>query len=75
MRTSGFEVTADSMVSALAAQEGGAMRVDLCGGLDGGGLRPSFGTSAVVRERLRIRLYVLIRPRVGDVVFDAAEVE
>lgn len=51
------------------------MRVELCGGLDGGGLTPSFGTLAVVRERLRIPLYVLIRPRVGDFVFDAAEVE
>lgn len=44
-------------------------------GLDGGGLTPSFGTLAVVRERLQIPLYVLIRPRVGDFVFDAAEVE
>ncbi|MEJ8403040.1 copper homeostasis protein CutC [Xanthomonas oryzae] len=75
MSASGLEVAADSVASALAAQEGGAMRVELCGGLDGGGLTPSFGTLAVVRERLRIPLYVLIRPRVGDFVFDAAEVE
>jgi copper homeostasis protein len=68
-------VAADSIGSALAAQAGGAMRVELCGGLDGGGLTPSFGTLAVVRDRLTIPLYVLIRPRVGDFVFDAAEVE
>jgi copper homeostasis protein CutC len=49
--------------------------VELCGGLDGGGLTPSFGTLAVLRDRLTIPLYVLIRPRVGDFVFDAAEVE
>ena len=71
----GLEVAADSVGSALAAQDGGAIRVELCGGLDGGGLTPSFGTLAVVRERLQIPLYVLIRPRVGDFVFDAAEVE
>lgn len=71
----GLEVAADSIGSALAAQAGGAMRVELCGGLDGGGLTPSFGTLAVLRDRLRIPLYVLIRPRVGDFVFDAAEVE
>ncbi|MBB3778470.1 copper homeostasis protein [Xanthomonas campestris] len=75
MSVSGLEVAADSVGSALAAQEGGAMRVELCGGLDGGGLTPSFGTLAVARERLQIPLYVLIRPRVGDFVFDAAEVE
>lgn len=75
MSALGLEVAADSVGSALAAQEGGAMRVELCGGLDGGGLTPSFGTLAVVRERLQIPLYVLIRPRVGDFVFDAGEVE
>jgi len=73
--TMGLEVAADSIGSALAAQAGGAMRVELCGGMDGGGLTPSFGTLAVVRDRLTIPLYVLIRPRVGDFVFDAAEVE
>lgn len=71
----GLEVAADSVGSALAAQAGGAMRVELCGGLDGGGLTPSYGTIAVLRERLTIPLYVLIRPRVGDFVFDEAEVE
>ncbi|WAT14152.1 copper homeostasis protein CutC [Xanthomonas fragariae] len=75
MNTFGLEVAADSVASALAAQKGGAMRVELCGGLDDGGLTPSFGTLAVARERLQIPLYVLIRPRVGDFVFDAAEVE
>ncbi|MEB1528171.1 copper homeostasis protein CutC [Xanthomonas sp. WHRI 7945] len=71
----GLEVAADSIGSALAAQAGGAMRVELCGGLDGGGLTPSFGTLAVLRDRLTIPLYVLIRPRVGDFVFNEAEVE
>lgn len=76
MSAFGLEVAADSGGLGIGrASRRGAMRVELCGGLDGGGLTPSFGTLAVVRERLRIPLYVLIRPRVGDFVFDAAEVE
>ncbi|NII10529.1 copper homeostasis protein CutC [Oleiagrimonas sp. C23AA] len=71
----GLEVAADSLLSALAAQDGGAMRVELCGGLDGGGLTPSYGSIAVSRDSLRIPLYVLIRPRTGDFVFSEPEVE
>ncbi|WP_049620962.1 copper homeostasis protein CutC [Frateuria defendens] len=71
----GLEVAADSLTSALAAQEGGAMRVELCGGLDNGGLTPSFGSIALAREHLRIPLHVLIRPRAGDFVYSPLEIE
>nr|WP_174851743.1 copper homeostasis protein CutC [Xylella fastidiosa] len=73
--SAGLEVAAGSVASALAAQEGGAMRVELCHGLEGGGLTPSYGMLAVVRERLHIPLYVLIRPRGGDFVFSEEEME
>jgi copper homeostasis protein len=70
-----LEIAAGSLESALAAQAGGADRVELCGSLDGGGVTPSFGMIAVARERLRIPLYVLIRPRAGDFVYSPAELE
>ncbi len=35
--SAGLEVAAGSVASALAAQEGGAMRVELCHGLEGAG--------------------------------------
>lgn len=68
-----LEIAAGSLGSALAAQAGGADRIELCADLAAGGLTPSFGTLALARERLRIPLYVLIRPRVGDFVYDADE--
>jgi copper homeostasis protein len=70
-----LEVAANSVASALAAQAGGAGRVELCSALELGGLTPSHATIAMARERLRIPLYVLIRPRAGDFLYDDEECE
>lgn len=70
-----LEVAANSVASAFAAQEGGAGRIELCASLDEGGVTPSHGTIALAREGLSIPLYVLVRPRAGDFVYENAEVE
>jgi copper homeostasis protein len=70
-----LEVAANSVASACAAQAGGAGRVELCAALELGGLTPSQATIALARERLRIPLYVLIRPRAGDFLYDEPECE
>jgi len=68
-----LEVAAGSLASALAAQAGGAGRVELCGNLADGGVTPSCGLIAAARDHLRIPLYVLVRPRGGDFLYDEAE--
>ena len=70
-----LEVAANSVASALAAEAGGAGRVELCSALEVGGLTPSHAAIALARERLRIPVHVLIRPRAGDFVFDDLECE
>jgi copper homeostasis protein len=70
-----LEVAANSLASADAAQQGGAGRVELCAALELGGLTPSHATIALVRERVRLPLYVLIRPRAGDFLYDDDELE
>ena len=75
MTTPLLEVAANSVVSAIAAQDGGAGRVELCAALEVGGLTPSHAQIALARERLRIPLYVLVRPRAGDFLYRDEECE
>ena len=70
-----LEVAANSVASALAAEAGGAARVELCSALEVGGLTPSHATIATAMERLHIPVQVLIRPRAGDFVYDDLECE
>jgi len=67
------EVAVDSVGSAVAVQGGGAGRIELCAGLLEGGTTPSAGMIAACRERVAIPLFVLIRPRSGDFLYDDAE--
>jgi copper homeostasis protein len=75
MTTPILEIAANSVASASAAQEGGADRIELVSALELGGLTPSYATIAMTRERLRIPVYVLIRPRDGDFLYNDLECE
>jgi copper homeostasis protein len=70
-----LEVCANSITSALAAQDGGAFRVELCDNLKEGGTTPSAGQILMARKLLHIKLYVLIRPRSGDFLYSDIEFE
>lgn len=68
-----LEVCAGSLHSALAAQEGGAYRIELCDNLYEGGTTPSIGTIELARVKLSIKLHVIIRPRGGDFLYSDLE--
>lgn len=71
-----FEICANSVESCLAAQEGGADRVELCAGIPEGGTTPSYGEIKLARKLLtKTKLHVIIRPRGGDFLYTPLEQE
>jgi copper homeostasis protein len=70
-----LEVCANGLGSAIAAQEGGAYRVELCDNLTEGGTTPSYGQIAVAKKSLNIEIWPIIRPRGGDFIYSDLEFE
>lgn len=71
-----FEVCSNGVESCLAAQRGGADRVELCADIPEGGTTPSYGEIKQARAVLTsTRLHVIIRPRGGDFLYTRLEAE
>ena len=70
-----LEICANSLTSALAAQNGGATRVEFCDNLNEGGTTPSYGQLAVAKRMLTIPIYPIVRPRGGDFLYSDVEFE
>lgn len=66
----------DNVCSALNAVAGGALRLELCSSLVEGGLTPSLGMLKHLKQVLpETLIFVLIRPRGGDFLYDDTELK
>jgi len=68
-----LEIACFNYESALIAQENGAHRIELCENMLLGGTTPNVVLTVRVREKLSIKMHVIIRPRGGDFVYSDEE--
>ena len=69
------EAAVETIEEALAAKRAGADRIELCANLGVGGTTPSAGLIASVVQQVGHPVFVMIRPRGGDFVYAADEID
>lgn len=69
------EAAVETLEEALAAKRAGADRIELCANLGVGGTTPSAGLIASVVQQVNHPVFVMIRPRGGDFVYAADEID
>lgn len=68
-----LEICCYNYQSCIIAAQAGANRIELCADAAEGGTTPAFGTIKLVKERLGIDVYPIIRPRGGDFFYNEEE--
>jgi len=70
-----LEIAAFNFQSALLAANAGANRIELCENAHEGGTTPSYGTLKLVKEKISIPVFPIIRPRCSDFIYSNEEFE
>lgn len=70
-----LEIAVFNIESGIAAEKAGADRIELCENPVDGGTTPSYGTLKIIREKIKIPVFPIIRPRGGDFLYSDAEFE
>lgn len=69
-----FEACVETLEEAVAAEQRGANRIELCSALDQDGLTPSAELTMQCVQNLSIPVMAMVRPRGGDFVYSEAEI-
>lgn len=68
-----LEIIASTVDDCVAAESGGADRIELCAAIATGGLTPSLGTLIEAKKRVRVPIMVMVRPRAGGFCYSEAD--
>ncbi|QYR22959.1 copper homeostasis protein CutC [Paenibacillus sp. sptzw28] len=69
-----LEIIAESLSDAIAAEAGGADRIELVSALSEGGLTPSHGLISEVLSALTIPVHVMVRPHSRSFCYDSNDI-
>ena len=70
-----LEACVETFEEALKAESMGASRIELCDDLSVGGITPSYALLDSVKNKLKIPIMVMIRPRGGNFIYDSFELK
>jgi copper homeostasis protein len=70
-----LEISVESVDAALAAERGGAQRIEFCRNLREGGTTPGCEELRAVRARVSLPIFSMVRPRGGGFFYSEAEFE
>ncbi len=68
-----LEIAIFNIHSALLAAQPGADRIELCENSAEGGTTPSYGTLQIIRQKITIPIFPIVRPRGGDFFYSDEE--
>lgn len=63
-----------TLEAALLAAENGVDRLELCADFGEGGTTPSLGLLKVIKSKVDVPVFVMIRPRGGDFIYNDLEI-
>jgi copper homeostasis protein len=70
-----LEISVESVEAAMAAERGGAQRIEFCSNAREGGTTPGGDLLRAVRERVRLPIFSMVRPRAGNFFYKDSEFE
>lgn len=68
-----LEISVESVDAAMAAERGGADRIEICGDLSVGGVTPAANLMMGTRANVQVPIFAMIRPRGGNFLYSKEE--